>query len=340
MKNEKIINAWNKIEPGDETKQKIFENIMRKRQEKNKLPKFKKIMIIAAVATVVFMLMGAGVAGVIYYYEMTYYDMNGNIRIIEEEVHPISSYESGSEEYEFEEQLAANKENNAILFMLYKEENTNAHTKVRIYSLLKEIKDYEELKDYLKKNGGELLKLPEYIPDGYRFDFAQVNIEFSGDIDYEKIEPAYREEKFGNIYEKYILSGEQKQIRNIYVYYIDGKKQIIYESSFSGLENIDDMSFGTQAVINPEPELIDIPQFERSLLMSFKSGFSQWSLKAVKSLDEPVDIFNNLFISKTWRENQNETYLKNFKIYKNNHVVYTIYGLSRGEIIKMAESIK
>lgn len=336
MKNEKIIDTWNKIEPDAETKQKIFDNITKKQNQKIKRPKFKNMLIIAAVISAVLVLMGAGIV----VYETVYYDMSGNKREIN--FPSFSIYEPGSDEYEFEEELRKNIKNNELFFV----HMSNSRTSSRTSSPYKMIEDYDEFKEYLQNNGGEEFNLPEYLPKGFEFGYAQIFISITEDANYEEFEPIYYEEKFGNIYEKYLLPENQTRIESIIVYYRNGIKSISCFIGFSNhtVDEIDDMIFGLSGRINTEPEIIDIPQFERSTISSYKNGILNinptWYLKTVKITDEPVILFHNDFISKTWCEKYE--YLDSFRTWETNLIVYIIdsNSISRDEIIKIAESIK
>jgi len=61
MKNEKIVNAWNKIEPGAETKQKIFDTIKTKQRQSSRRPafKFSKLIVAAAIMLSLTMIVSA-----------------------------------------------------------------------------------------------------------------------------------------------------------------------------------------------------------------------------------------------------------------------------------------
>lgn len=349
MKNEKIIESWNKIEPDAETKQKIFGDIMQKQNHKRKRPKFKNIMIIAAIMGILLILTSAAVY---VYNEIIYYDMNGNISQMNIQVH--SDYEPGSEEYEFEREFFDyfnNKKENYVIKLRLQEDLYTGSYDAKIYPAYKTIEDYEELKEYLQNNGAEQFSLPEYLPKGFGLKYANVFVTLINGADYKDMSPVYSEEKFGNIYEKYLLPEDQIRVERAEVYYTDGKMDFLCSISFSS-GDIDNMAFGSSSPYEIEPEVLDIPQFERALIMSHTGDGllnfnSHWTIKAIKLLDEKFDIFDNSFISKTWRGRQNELYLKNFETWEAGAVYYDITAwsnafsnISRDEIIKIAESIK
>ena len=341
MKNEKIIDAWNKIEPDEETKQKIFGDILKKQHKKR--PKFKRLAVIAAVMAVLLVLTSAAVVVVLN--EVVYYDINGNKRLNNWDSYDLR-YMPESDEWKFMIELCENKEDNEIIISVTPEELFKPLSS--IHQAYKTIEDYDELKEYLQNHGGEEFKLPGYLPERFEFDYSKVYITLSADSDYENLEQVYYEEKFGNIYEKYILPENQIRIQAVVVIYTDGKMQISFSIHFMG-GDIDRMVFGTTLEIKKEPEVIDIPQFDRSLIISYKNGLftDMWDIKAIKIMDEPVNIFDANIISKTYRELQNDTFIKNFKINEYSSIYYNIMAssipfssVSREEMIKMAESIK
>lgn len=347
MKNDKIVNAWNEIESDDITKKEILNDIIkRQKKQAKRLRKRKMAVIIAAIPLTLVLLCAAAI---IVYEAVVFYDMDGNIQEVTDISH--TRYEPGTEEYDFEEELRNSREDNAIIFIFYEDADTQFPS-INTIPAIKKIDDYEELKNYLQNNGGEEFKLPEYIPAGFDFEYASVSLGLSETTDYEEFEPVYREEKFGNVYEKYLLPENQTRVESVTVSYTNGK---IYLSCNASLSK-GSLAFGTTVEVNTEPEVIDIPQFDRSLIMSYKNGSlnprPMWTIKAERSIDEPACVLDTLFISKTLREMQsarfnNKMYIKNFGIKEYDMVNYWINatstlfsGVSRNEIIKVANSIK
>ncbi|MCL1858493.1 MAG: hypothetical protein FWF92_04595 [Oscillospiraceae bacterium] len=333
MKNEKIIDSWNKIEPDEETKQKIFGDIIKKQY--NKRPKFKRIMLVAAVMTGVLILMSA-TAVVIYYHEAVYYDMKGNKIDMSEVYLPHSEY--GSEEFRFEQALRENKAEDEILFIIFFDYESRNNPTKKIY-------DYNELINYLNDNGAEQLILPEYITYGYEFEHADVHLGLIGDIDYEEFESVYYEEKYGNIYEIYKLPEDKTCVENINLHYHKNEREgyISIIINFIWSCNSETISFGSPGIVETEPESLDMPQFKHSLIMSDKisSGSNPtWRFRAVKIIDKPVNILNAFFISKIWYEKNSKNFA--FDTFEFDAVSYDINSssVSRDEIIKIAESIK
>jgi len=314
----------------------IIKKINRGYKIKPKLSKFKRTLIIAAVMGIVLIL---SAAAAVVYNEMVFYDMSGNIR---DNIEPFSPrYDYGSEEFEFEQQLRNGLNEYEMLFI-------HAPEYPSFYYATKKIYDYDELINYMQNKGGGQLSLPGYLPKGFEFEYADVHVTLSGNVNYTEYEPIYYEEKYGNIYEIYRLPEDETYVEHVILSYRSPKNHgyIVCNARFTWGDGIDSMSFGTNLEVNTEPELLDIPQFERSLIMSYKTRSNsnpQWTFRAVKLIDTPVKIFNISFISDTWHKNNaknNVSYAGNN--YTFNAVMYDISSseISRGEIIKMAESIK
>ena len=342
MKNEKIIEAWNKLEPDEAAENEIFNAIIQKQNRKKRF-KFKRVTVIAAIMGVALIL---GAAAAATYYEMVYVDMGGNIREIDFPYFGsgLVPYDPGSEEYKFEWELI-NGKNEKELIYLWREDKYSTGAPARIT-----IDDYDELKDYLNTHGAERFSLPGYIPKGYEFKFAHVHIGLSDNSNYEEFEPVYYEEKFGNIYEKYLLPDNQTLAASVILYYYKGKSYIDCHIGFSTYSTIDDMPFYTPppgSKTKKEPEILELPQFERVLMAPYKSFLDPLYIMAVKSLDEPVYIYTDSFISRTWRTRNEELGVIDdiIKYNEADFISYIIgssapYGISRGDFIKIAESIK
>jgi hypothetical protein len=336
MKNEKIINSWNKIEPNDETKQKIFDDITQKRQRKNKRPRFNKIAIIAAVMVVVLMLMGAGAA---IYSEMIYFDLYGNIRF-------SAPYTSQRHEMDiFEYELWENKQDNEVWFMI-KELSQKRGEQIVVLNPSKTITDYEELKSYLNSDGETIFKLPEYIPDGYEFSKAKIEFNLDENIDYEGLERVYYEEKFGNIYEKYIFPEVDKSINSISVFYSDcaeKNEKIIYYNIHLAMSDIENIRFGGPTMSNTtESEILEIPQFYHSIIFTDDNKAENYTINNLFALEmiQPVNILHMKIVSQTW-QNYKKDYDKNDMYDEFDSIIYSLSALvPRSELIKMAESIK
>jgi hypothetical protein len=308
----------------------------------SKKPKFartKRIAIIAVASMLVLSLMSVGVA--VYYHQMVYYDMQGNKREVTDDM-SYSIPKPGSEESEFELSLRENMEESEILFMI-------APSSTSYYNKPIKICDYGELTAYLQNNGGEQLSFPEYIPQGYELDFAEVYVNLSGGVDYKDFEPVYYEEKFGNIYEIYKLPEDLTTVERVSLHYYKDKERIkgyiLCHMNFTWSGG--DKLFGSSVTGNTKSEVLDMPQFEYSLIVSSEINHAwanrdDWELKlmAEKLTDNPVSILNVSFISKTWQKSN----AMNFggSSYKFDAIDYNItsMSISRDEIIKMAESIK
>ena len=324
-----IKNMFGQIEtpeydPTDDIKQKINQGYKIKPQ----MSRIKRLVIISALITVALILMSAGI---VIYHKMVFYDMDGNKKIIKK---PSDWNERGREEFEFEQAICDNMEEYEILFIHSPSSTSRYVLPIKIY-------DYGELINYLQNNGGEQLSLPEYIPQGFEFEHADVYVDpTSLNVSYEEFEPVYYEEKFGNIYEKYILPGNQITTDSVYLYYYKDKDYISCSMRFiwNGISG-----YGSTFDTNIAPEKLDMAQFEKSIILSHKIGsinsIPYWKFISVKPIDKPINFLNVFYISKIWREANVEHYAFNLKY---NEITYDIdsMSVSREEIIKMAESIK
>ena len=327
LSGEEIKNIFAQIEtpeynPSDDVMKKIRQEVKPRRKNK------RRILIIAAVfAAMIFMMSAAG-----YWLTVTVFDFNGNIRWGEKFFHTPKT----AEVFEFENGLIENKEENAVLFIIRNAEQQ--YPGIQGFYPHKIIYDYEELREC----AGEGFKLPEYIPDGYKFSNARIDYRINGDINYEELEAAYYEEKFGNIYEKYILYEDDysEYYYNISLWFNNEDKQIVYNMSYS-IADVDSLLFvpSPSMQVTSEPEVLNLPQFDRSIGVSYiASNYQAHSISAAKFI-EPFDIFNSDIVCKAWRELQINNYLNNTEI---GSVMYNISSASIPceEIIKMAESIK
>jgi len=325
MKNEKIINAWNKIEPSDETKEKIFDDIMQKRQQKRKKnPRFIRKAIIAAALTVLLSIMS--VMG--YITAITVFDFDGKAK----EYTPPYYMENGSQSPEmaaFETEFYIN-DRDVFCFISYKEVSSSIPPSQKIT-------DYEELKEYLD---GDVFILPQYIPDGYEFSRADIKYNLDGNINLEEFELIYYEEKFDRIYEKYLFPENQKIIENLgsitITYEKNGenweKDEIIYSIEITPSKNI--QFAGT------EVEKLNLPQFEKSIFVKNEEHHIQYSINAIKSCS-PKYCLNTVNISKIWRERHKGAVIaQEYKTAFYNIRSFDDSENTRDELIKIAESIK
>ena len=203
------------------------------------------------------------------------------------------------------------------------------------------IEDYEALQEFFKSLNNENLKLPEYIPDGYKFESAQISFFLPDGIDYEELEPVYREEKFGNIYEKYILPESSETVMSVHIRYVKGSRNfgssINYSINFASANAV---GFGgTSEALREEPVLLDMPQFEHSMIAAYgNTKKPNWYFSAVNSF-EPFNVSGVYAVSKTWREYEDEAFWRITE--EIGTVMYRIMSYEpREEVIKMAESIK
>ena len=288
--------------------------------ERKKKIRLKRAVIIAAIMSIMLFLTGAAV---VYYYEMVYFDMSGN-RVDKDIPFYSPRHEVGSEAWEFEMELFLSMNAHEALFItpvgnLGERMMTNAP---------ENIEDYDELINYIKNNGGEAFGFPEYMPEGFEFSFGRVYRELWDYSMYKDrgLESSYYMENFGYIYEIYALPEEERTINWIALYYYKGDIYICLMAQFWYGEFVDSMIFGRSASVMAEPEIIEIEQFERSLIIGFRNARlnpnPMWELKLVKPIDDdPFGLSRSI-------------------IYTIDSTSTFFSGVSRRDIIKMAESIK
>ena len=302
--------------PADDVLKKIKQEVKPKRRVK------RRMIIIAAVFVVITVMSAAA-----YYAEITLIDFDGTIRSVEFPAISVSEQETRYTHNFFD----SNAGENVVLYV--KQQHGGMWRLPE-----KIIEDYDELKKFLKDFGGGIFKLPEYIPDGYNFTNARIAFYLPDDINYEELEPVYYEEKFGNIYEKYILQESSKIISNIEIRYNRGNIGIDY---WIGLLPPNAVGFGgSSQTISVEPELLDIAEFENSMIAGYKNGGStDWYFSAVISF-EPFSVLNRYAATGLWRDEMAMYGLEEYDLL--GKAMYRIMSnrVPREEIIKMAESIK
>jgi iron complex outermembrane receptor protein len=174
------------------------------------------------------------------------------------------------------------------------------------------------------------------IPDGYEFSNASVTFFVDKDFDIENEEPVYREEKFGNIYEKYYIPENLDNINGIFVSYTNGDDcWIHYYITQHPHEFINTTFGGTE---NTEGEILQLPQFDRDILLStdYKEDeaiFTHRSFIGINAI--PAKQIYGFDISPG-----SDTPKRRASEYGTAWYQIITYYLSRDEIVKMAESIK
>jgi len=226
---------------------------------KPKLPGKRKLAVIIAAIMAVMILAGAGLNMIV----MKHFEADGNSFLqyipFRQKFSPINSqtiFERGFFDYEND----ANKEN--ILGVAYYGKDGVRGGR----SVEKTIYDYNELQKYLDEN---IFILPEYIPDGYKFVSADITFYFDENFDFKTAELITREKKFGNVYEKWHVSGNSGNISGLLISYVkenDGQEMALwYYISLEGSGFID-INFGGSE--NTKGEILQMPQFDRNILLS------------------------------------------------------------------------
>ena len=300
----------------------------------------RRLRIILASAFIAIMLAGAAVYN---NYESIFVDFDGNIYVIP--FFPMQWSETEQERRFTIDFFNSNAGENAVLYR-FREYYEN-FLSMRMPE--KRFDDYEELKNFLGNHAqGEYFKLPEYIPAGFRLREAVISFRLPEDIDYEALEPVLRKEKFGNIYEKYILPEMPENISRIRVVFVRGSflnERIIDLFIFFDPSN----ATGFWGLRGGEPEVLDMEQFERSVLTV--DGRNNWSFYGMTSI-EPFNILRNYHIMASrigreredefrrycdwrtgdWRDEKTEMGFISHRINSRN--------ISREQLMKIAESIR
>jgi len=289
----------------------------------------KRVLIIAAVVMTVLILMSATERMI----RMIIFDADGNsyIRYIPffERFRPFKYDEQSVFEREFDAQ-----ENNENLLRYVNRKDGN----ISWSPPYRNIYDYNE---FLKYTDGEIFKIPQYIPDGYIFDNATVYFFIDENFDFDNAELIYREEKFGNIYEKYYIQENLYNIQGLTVWYAKeaghDEDFICYSIELKN-DNINDITYGGNE--RTVFEKFDMPQFYSAVLLAKTWGDSE----------EQITDYNfhayNMISPKRYYSffNKNIESKGQIPLAPNQYGIVGYYVVShtapRDEIIKMAESIR
>ena len=204
----------------------------------------------------------------------------------------------------------------------------------------RKIKDFEELQKYIN---GEIFALPQYIPDGYVFDSAEVLFFIDESFDLANAEPVVREEKFGNIYAKYYIPENLNNIEYIWVLYKndeyeDGENTIGYSIH---LRPSRDINMDIRGWDNTEFEILDLPQFSRSVLQSTHFGhFDRPLTEYIFNGFNSIAVKHGSIILIEEQTGTTEFGAAHYNITMDSYDDTSNNSNLHGEIIKMAESIK
>jgi len=318
MNKENIKDMFEQIEtPEYDPAGEIIKKINQGYRIKPKLSRRKRLMIIAAATMAVIILMGAGLNMI----TMRVFDADGNSFLkyipFDQRFRPIT------EQTIFEREFRDYDNSENILIVI-----SEGGGGFGLGLPKRDIYDYDELQKYLD---GEIFKLPEYIPDGYEFGNAVVNFYLDEDFDLETAELLVREEKFGNIYEKYYIPENPGNVNWLYLCYVkeeNGEEfQLWYDICLMPPFYIDTNFSGT---VNTEGEILQMPQFDRNIILSTEHDygegqkFTQHSFSGIKIIPAK----------------QTHGIMRVSDYYGTAGYSINTHSLPREEIIKIAESIR
>jgi len=209
----------------------------------------------------------------------------------------------------------------------------------------KNIQNYDEFTEFIKQTDKNIIKLPQYIPDGYEFYNAYVMFYIDENFDYESAELTERAEKFGNIYEKYYIPENPENIYNIGVSYINTKKTEESINFNIWLHEPESVNTNRSGVETSQLEILQIPQFYYSSLMStdYTENGKKWTsydFLATNKIPVKRYLRQGIIVKHFHEADVNKYYDTSAHELGSVHYIILANFLSREEVIKMAESIK
>lgn len=319
MKSKKIIDAWNEITLNKERETQIFRII----QQKLNLKRKRRPLLIASIFVIIAMLTGGT-----YLITVKQYDFFGGTINIQMPWHKnAANYTMSEEQMEFEQQFFGNREDN-LMRLIVQKEYSGASSSYWI-----PIHNYDEIQSYI---GSDIFKIPQYLPDGYRFKEGSVQYYFE-DIDLEA-EPVYSEERFGKIYEKYEVP--EINIENVWAigltYENDDGNCISYNAHLSSGSAeqtyiyADDSSNG---------EILELPNFKYGLLISDRN--LKYSLRLYNDITPVTAIENAMFNKEVRRRTLAEETTISFNT-EYNGILYYLNAdcLEQDELMRLIQSMK
>jgi len=209
----------------------------------------------------------------------------------------------------------------------------------------KSIYGYDKFMEFMEHTDRTLFKLPEYLPEDYKFSNAEITFYIDKDFDYENAEPIEREEIYGNIYEKYYIPENPKNVQSINIFYTKGEDSIRFFIDLEpGLLKDSSITFPEETRI----DVLKIPQFQRSSIAEtdYTENVESWTMYSFNAASDisakqilKVHMFSERY-RKFW-----ETYSKpngsdHTEELRSAHYLVQSHFIPRDEIIKIAESIK
>ena len=195
--------------------------------------------------------------------------------------------------------------------------------------------DYAEWQEFAAMLDDGTIKLPNYIPERFEFEHGVVRFFICTSFDFDALELIRREEYLGNIHEEWYFPKELVNLNNISVVSIHYRcvltdHRLFFEIVLDALDETAHRTFGgghndSRAEIS---EILQIPQFERNLMLSIDGDESAHWFWGINLLDAPIS-----WISGCWGRDV---------ILEYRSVMYHIGSadITRDEIIRMAESIR
>ena len=304
----------------------LAQEVNQKYRAKFRYSRKKLVVIYAAVIMSVLALMSVGVSVGYHMIMVRVFDADGNYTLQPFWWRGMSIlFEIDMEQWAFEQEFR-NYENALIIIRGEEVGRIFPHRYIR---------DYDELQKFMD---GEIFKLPQYIPIGYRFSHARAGFFVCEDFSFETGQLLAREEKFGNVYERWYIPENPANMESITIWYAketDGREYLIWYTIALRTPNaMDNIGFAH----SPETavDLLYMSQFERAFLSSRKfmedgielthHALSSWKTIPTRQIRLSSVVVNSYL-----------SYEREFGT-----VVYSVVSdfLTRDEILKIAESIR
>ena len=306
-----------------------FEEKTGARLKRADIKSFKPRIIIAATIIAALFLMGAGFSLI----AIRVFDADGNSFLqyipFYQRIRPLQN--DAQSIFEREEFYADNE--NLLLFIKQKNGDVGWNDEPK-----RIINDYDELQKFID---GDIFKLPQYIPGGFEFSEAVITFFIDENFDFDNAELVYREEKFGDIYEKYYIPENLDNLKSISIFWetnTEPRNQINY-GIWLIADEVNDITLSGHA--NTEIEKFEMPQFDRAVMLTTIQKYDRDKIATYYTFNAynpiPAKRFYSFFNKHLESQGVSHRIPAEYIT-----VGYSINpsGLSRNEIIKIAESIR
>ena len=340
MNKEAIKNMFGQIEtPEANQTDEIINKINQGYKIKTRLSRPKRLAIIIASIMTMIILMGAALE----FYVIRVFNEDGSSYLQYRSFRRRTYSDAELEQFEWRNEFFDYENADNILGIVYGGDGSVGGMNVD-----RTINDYDEFMELIKSADRDIFKLPQYIPDGYKFYNAHIMFYIDEDFDYENAVPIDRAEKFGNIYEKYYIPENPENIEHISVSYIKEEvgNSIHYNIWLHEPQAVNTSISGAE---NSQLEILQMPQFYRSSIMStdYTENGKSWTMYSFSGINTfPVKRYLRMqAFSKEYREEYGN-YSFTGELGSAHYGIGSNYGIGeefapfRDEIIKMAESIK